>query len=70
MTSPFIGTVKAEVIGVDYDLLAAEEILHCLIIEVVPPAGEHVEAGYYGEDEMYYGDDAAAFYGDSVEGAA
>lgn len=63
--SPFIGTVKAEVVGIDYDLLAAEETLSCLIIEVIPPMGEHEEAGYYAEDEMYYGDDTAGFYGES-----
>ena len=51
--SPFIGTVKAEVLGVDYDLLAAEETLRCRIIEVERPAIQVSSDSY---DDMFYGD--------------
>lgn len=62
---PYFGEVKAQVIGVKYDLGTAEETLSCRLIERI---GEkvYVEAGFYGEQEMYYGDDGA-FYGASGE---
>jgi hypothetical protein len=55
--SPFIGTVKAEVMGVAYDLLAAEETLTCCIIEVERPA---LYIGSVGYGERIYGDLAYA----------
>jgi hypothetical protein len=51
--SAFIGTVKAEVIGVDYDLLAAEEVLRCRIVEVERPS-TYIEGDFYSD--MFYGD--------------
>ncbi len=50
---PFIGTVRAEVIGVDYDLLIAQEVLHCLIIEVERPS-TYIEGDFY--NDLFYGD--------------
>lgn len=55
----FIGTAKAEVIGVEYDLLAAEQILDCRVVEFVAPS-VYVEGEFYGD--RFYGD---SYYGTS-----
>lgn len=56
----FIGTMKAEVIGVEYDLIAAEQLLRLRVIEILPPPGAYVEGEFYGD----------SFYGDSTYGTS
>jgi len=56
----FIGTMKAEVIGVSYDLIAAEQELRLRVIEILPPPGAYVEGEFYGD----------SFYGDSTYGTS
>jgi len=49
-----LGTVKAEILGITKDLLAAEITLDCRIVEVYPET-IYVQGGYWGED--YWGDE-------------
>jgi len=50
----FLGTAKAEILGITKDLLAAEISLECRIVEIYPET-VYVQGGYWGED--YWGDE-------------
>jgi hypothetical protein len=50
----FLGLVKAEILGITKDLLAAQIELECRIVEIYPET-VYVQGGYWGED--YWGDE-------------